>query len=181
MNACDHISAGYEIRERVGRQRAPPLYVHYYGERREIALESKMFGAQGEDETERDSDCDAAHTDVAKLENCEEEVSSGEVPVCLGEAIYRSVHDNCDGVIEYGLAEHHIEELVVDLEALENGNGGHRIDGRYQRAEEPAFNNREVDNWRGTHDHCEQRDYDGRDERAANREDENCTNVAEEE
>lgn len=46
------------------------------------------------------------------------------------------VEDDGDGIVEQGLAEHDDVQDLVHLDLLEDGQHGHRIDGRDQRSEQ---------------------------------------------
>ena len=50
----------------------------------------------------------------------------------------RAREDDRDGVVEDGLAEDHREEVDLDAERLEDGEDGHRVGRRDERAEDEA-------------------------------------------
>ena len=48
-------------------------------------------------------------------------------------------HDNRDGIIEYALPKDEHVEGRVDIQGVEDGQGGHGINGRYQRTKGKAI------------------------------------------
>ena len=48
-------------------------------------------------------------------------------------------HDNRDGIIEYALPKDEHVEGRVDIQGVEDGQGGHRVNGRYQRTKGKAI------------------------------------------
>ena len=53
--------------------------------------------------------------------------------------------NNGDGVVEQGLAEDDDVEDFVDVDLVEDGEHGHRIDGRYQRREDEDLQRRDLE------------------------------------